>query len=139
MKLLLEREKPSLTCMMGSLFVDGEFECFTLEDVPRPTKIKGETAIPAGTYKVILTMSPRFKKIMPLLLNVPGFDGIRIHTGNTHADTEGCLVVGQEVGPDGESLLRSRAAYQPLFEKMQAATAAGQEIFIEIINSDAPI
>ena len=126
MKLLLEREKPSLTCMMGSLFVDGEFECFSLEDVPRPTKIKGETAIPAGTYKVILTMSPRFKKIMPLLLNVPGFDGIRIHTGNTHADTEGCILVG--CSENGEFLAESRKAYDRLFSKMQNAPFIDIEI-----------
>ena len=139
MKLTLEREASQLTCTPGSLFIDGEFECFTLEDVVREVpgvpvadwKIKGETAIPVGTYAVRLTMSNRFKKVLPLLIDVPGFEGIRIHPGNTDADTEGCILVGQEQGH--ESVLKSRLAMQNLMEKLTAATNRGEAIEIEII------
>lgn len=126
MKLLLERDAPGVTCVMGSLYVDGIFECFTLEDVPREVKIPGETAIPAGTYKVELTMSPRFGKVMPLLLNVPGFEGVRIHTGNTDKDTHGCILVG--CTPNGEFLGDSRKAYDALFSILQTADSIEIEI-----------
>ena len=81
---------------IGKLYIDGHYLCDTLEDTVRPagTKIAGKTAIPAGTYKVKKTMSPRFKKILPEILNVPGFSGVRIHAGSTAADTAGCLLLG---------------------------------------------
>jgi len=97
MKLTLERIYKADTYTIGKLFIDGVLFCDTLEDVVRPTteKVWGKTAIPNGTYKVILNMSNRFKCLMPLLLNVPSFDGIRIHAGNTAEDTHGCLLVGK--------------------------------------------
>ena len=76
---------------MGKMFINGVFFGFTLEDKVRPKKIKGETAIDSGEYEVVLSMSPRFKRIMPEILNVPNFVGVRIHGGNTHKDTEGCI------------------------------------------------
>ena len=85
---------------ISSLTIDGRYLCDVLEDPVRifgprgEGKIKGNTAIPAGIYRVIRTMSPRFKRILPLLLDVPFFDGIRIHPGNTAADTEGCILPG---------------------------------------------
>jgi hypothetical protein len=81
---------------IGKLYIDGHYLCDTLEDTVRPagTKIAGKTAIPAGTYRVKKTMSPRFKKILPEIMNVPGFTGVRIHAGNTAADTDGCLLLG---------------------------------------------
>jgi uncharacterized protein DUF5675 len=85
---------------IGELSVNGAFECFTLEDKVRPVKIKGETAIPAGTYEVAVTFSNKFQKFLPLLMDVPNFDGIRIHTGNTPEDTLGCILVGQGKGAD---------------------------------------
>lgn len=74
---------------IGELLIDGVFECFTLEDKERDVKIKSETAIPKGTYKVIINQSNRFKRLLPLLLNVPNFEGVRIHSGNTNHNTEG--------------------------------------------------
>lgn len=81
---------------IGKLYIDGHYLCDTLEDTVRPAgiKIASKTAIPAGTYKVKKTMSPRFKKVLPEILNVPGFSGVRIHAGNTAADTDGCLLLG---------------------------------------------
>ncbi len=81
---------------IGKLYIDGAYFCDTLEDVVRPAgqKIAGKTAIPSGTYKVKKTMSPRFKSVLPEILNVPGFTGVRIHSGNTADDTAGCLLLG---------------------------------------------
>lgn len=81
---------------IGKLYIDGHYLCDTLEDTVRPagTKIAGKTAIPVGTYRVKKTMSPRFKKILPEIMNVRGFTGVRIHAGNTAADTDGCLLLG---------------------------------------------
>lgn len=79
---------------IGKLYIDDNYFCDTLEDTVRKEKIAGKTAIPAGTYKVKKTMSPRFKKILPEILNVPNFTGVRIHAGNTAKDTEGCLLLG---------------------------------------------
>lgn len=97
MKLKLERIYKAPTYTIGKLYIDGKLFCDTLEDVVRHNglKVYGETAIPAGTYKVILNVSNRFKVLMPLLLNVPNFEGIRIHSGNTDKDTHGCLLVGK--------------------------------------------
>jgi len=99
LKLLLVREIKTAKQTHGRLFkVDEngkrEFLCYTLEDAERPVKIKGETAIPTGTYTVIVTMSPRFKKELPLIMNVPNFSGVRFHGGNTENDSEGCPLLG---------------------------------------------
>ena len=99
LKLLLVREIKTAKQTHGRLFkVDEngkrEFLCYTLEDAERPVKIKGQTAIPTGKYTVIVTMSQRFKKELPLILNVPNFSGVRFHGGNTENDSEGCLLLG---------------------------------------------
>jgi hypothetical protein len=129
MDILLIREPSTAECTLGTLAVDGAFQCFTLEDVVRPVKIKGMTAIPAGDYEVVVTFSERFKRPLPLLLNVPNFDGVRIHPGNTAKDTEGCILVGLKKATD--SVQQSRLAFDPLFAKI--VEAAGREkIFIHI-------
>lgn len=105
-KLLLKRiaRKPGYT--IGKLFVDGVYFCDTLEDTDRldkgmspdeikAKKIPGQTAIPEGTYKVIVNISPKFKRLLPRLINVPGYEGVLIHRGNTAADTAGCILVGE--------------------------------------------
>ncbi len=132
MKLELERVQLDPDVTIGKLSVDGLFECWTLEDVVRPdgVKIYGETAIPAGVYTVDITHSPRFKVQMPLLINVKGFTGVRIHTGNTADDTEGCLIVGMD--RLSKSLGRSRIAYDKLFAKLAAAKARKEPIELTI-------
>lgn len=95
MKLLLKRiaQKPDYT--IGRLYIDGQYFCDTLEDTVREKKIAGKTAIPEGTYEVIVNRSPKFKRDLPRLLNVPNFEGILIHRGNTPNDTSGCILVGE--------------------------------------------
>jgi len=126
MKLTLKRLTRTNLSTIGELYIDGKFECYTLEDVERDIKIKCETAIKKGTYKVILSMSNRFKKVMPLLLNVPEFEGIRIHSGNTNHDTEGCILVGKTRSTD--FIGGSRTAFASLMGKLQK----GKDITIEI-------
>ena len=143
MNLLLERTPSGTTCTIGDLYIDGDWFCFILEDIVREVegqpveswKIKGKTAIPAGTYRVQITYSNRFKRDLPLLVSVPGFEGIRIHPGNTDADTEGCLLPGLALGLGGESIGRSREAFDALFAKLHAAEDAGEEIEITITNA----
>jgi hypothetical protein len=105
--------------VIGEMLIDGIFECFTLEDAERPVKIKGETAIPKGTYRVIINESNRFKRLLPLLIDVPNFEGVRIHSGNSNHDTEGCILVGQTRNKN--YIGQSRKAFDKLFKKMQAA------------------
>ena len=129
MKLLLKRVAFEDTYTIGKLYVDGELFCDTLEDKNRDlnhdgdlsdkgeSKVFGQTCIPFGTYKVIINMSSRFKKEMPLLLNVPGFEGIRIHPGNTDVDTHGCILVGRNT--EKGKITSSAITYASLFEKMR--------------------
>ena len=123
MKLTIERQLFTNHCTIGRLFIDDLSFCDTLEDVVRDKKIKGETAIPYGTYDVVLDYSNRFKKIMPHVLNVPGFEGIRIHTGNTDHDTEGCILVG--VADNNKGVIKggtSRPAYDRLMMLLEHAS-----------------
>lgn len=94
MKITVKRTFKGPEYTIGKLYIDDNYFCDTLEDTVRKVKIAGKTAIPAGSYKVKKTMSPRFKKILPEILNVPNFAGVRIHSGNTAADTDGCLLLG---------------------------------------------
>lgn len=129
MELKVLRNELTARSTIGELHVDGKFECYTLEDAVRPVKIKGVTAIPAGVYEVVVNFSQRFQRPLPLLLGVPNFDGVRIHAGNTDADTEGCLLVGKSKAAD--FIGGSRAAFDALFPKIQHA-AMREKIFIEI-------
>ena len=116
---------------LGHMSIDGVPECFTLEDVIRPSgeKVYGQTAIPAGRYQVIIDWSNRFQKPMPHVLNVPGFEGIRIHCGNTAADTEGCILLGSNA--TRSTITGSKVAFDKFFPKLQAALKAGP-VFITI-------
>ena len=117
MEILLQRRESNSVCTLGDLYCDGVFECYTLEDPPQATKIYGNTRIPAGKYKVTITWSPRFKTMLPLLENVPEFEGIRIHPGNYAKDTECCILPGLEKGPN--CVLKSKDAFRSLFDKIQ--------------------
>jgi hypothetical protein len=119
MKIEIKRLHKTANSTIGELLIDGVWECYTLEDIERDVKIKAETAIAKGTYKVIINQSNRFKRLMPLLLNVPNFEGVRIHAGNTNHDTEGCILVGRTRSKD--FIGQSRKAYDSLFAKMQKA------------------
>lgn len=101
---------------IGELSIDGEFFCYTLEDVEREVKVYGKTAIPKGVFKVILSRSARFKKVLPLLVDVPNFTGVRIHNGNTAEDTEGCILVGLTKQKD--FIGQSNAAMHLLMKKL---------------------
>ena len=90
----LKRTYPKENYTIGELYIEGEYFCDTLEDTVRDEKIAGQTAIPYGKYEIIVNRSPRFKRDLPLLLEVPNFEGIRIHRGNTAKDTSGCILVG---------------------------------------------
>jgi hypothetical protein len=131
MDLQLIRKEFTQRSTIGELSVDGKFECYTLEDMVRPVKIKGMTAIPAGAYEVVVTFSERFQRLLPLLLNVPGFDGVRIHTGNTEHDTEGCILVGKVKKKN--MITYSKAAFNALFSKIHSA-AQREKMFIHIIE-----
>ena len=119
MKIEVKRLYKTENSTIGELTIDGKFECYTLEDKERVVKIKGETAISKGTYKVIINQSNRFKKPLPLLLNVPNFEGVRIHPGNSNHDTEGCILVGRTRSKD--FIGQSRKAFESLFAKMKLA------------------
>lgn len=117
MEIKIKRLHGTENSTIGELFVNGVWECYTLEDKERAVKIKGETAIPKGSYKVTINKSNRFKRDLPLLLNVPNFEGVRIHAGNTNHDTEGCVLVGTTRSKD--FIGQSRKAFDKLFKKMQ--------------------
>lgn len=128
MKLLLRRIAKRDTYTIGRLYIDGKYFCDTLEDTDRnltsemdeeyirEQKVYGKTAIPSGVYQVQITYSPKFKKNMPLVKDVKGFQGIRIHSGNTDKDTEGCILVGKntKVG----MVTDSRKTYNALFSRL---------------------
>lgn len=112
----VRRVKKESDYTIGQLFVNGEYFCDTLEDEIRQVKVMHETAIPVGTYKVTLERSPRFKRILPLLHNVPGFTGILIHSGNTDKHTSGCILVGKSTG---STLINSLATLEKLMSILQ--------------------
>ena len=112
MKIQLNRISEINNSTLGELFINDKFFCYTLEDKIRDVKIQDQTCIPIGTYEVLLTMSARFKTILPILLKVPNFTGIRIHAVNTIEDTRGCILVGSAIQED--KLLHSKVALAKL-------------------------
>ncbi len=125
---------------IGKLYINDTLLCETLEDRCRDSNRDGDlndvgeakvhsfTAIPSGKYKIIINMSNRFKKLMPLLIDVKGFEGIRIHSGNVHKDTEGCIIVGLSRAVD--SISQSKIAFMRLMNELGKYT----EYEIEIID-----
>lgn len=136
MKLTLSREVMTNEYTLGSLFLNGARFGYTcedrdrkLEDVPG-AKIKGQTAIPRGTYQLKATLSARFKKTLPILLNVPGFEGVRIHAGNSASDSEGCPLLGEIRTADG--VRKCADVVSRLTEMLLDAESRGEECWIEI-------
>lgn len=130
MKLKLIRDIQDKDRTLGKLFVNGVRLYYTVEDAVRDEKIYGKTAIPFGVYNVVITMSHRFRKPLPLLENVPGFEGIRIHSGNTELDTDGCIIVGKTRTNSGVG--QSRIAMDFLQMDIERALKAGETVTMEI-------
>ena len=132
--------KPTYT--VGHIYIDGKYVTDSLEPPSRyftsvmnvsaiqRKKFPDGTAIPTGTYRILITKSPRFGKWLPLLLVVPGFSGIRIHAGNSRADTAGCILPGTNCYPG--HVLSSSVALRDIMSRMTAALARDEKISITI-------
>ncbi len=148
MKLKVIRRIYSKKSIIGSLYINDAFFCATLEDVsrdlnrdgdlndPGEKKVHGQTAIPAGNYQLAITFSNRFGKIMPEVIRVPGFLGIRIHSGNTPEHTEGCLLVGTYDPNTPDFIGNSRIIFSKLMSRLSIA-AKFEKITIEYIDLPA--
>jgi hypothetical protein len=144
MNIRITREHFNEVCTIGSLRIDGDdLLLYTLEDTDRKLsstddleaikaiKVYGKTAIPYGTYEVVMTYSNRFKQVMPLLLNVKGFEGIRIHAGNTAENTDGCLLVAYQKDILNNRILQSRGAISELYMLISEAVKR-EKVFVTI-------
>lgn len=142
MLLTVLREPSENGATISEMLLDGAPECFVLEDEVREIpgkpvaewKIPGKTAIPKGKYRVVLTHSNRFKRVLPELLNVPGYSGVRIHAGNSAVDTDGCLLVGQERG--SSTITKSRDALLELMAALQEVMDQGETVWVEIKDKE---
>ena len=146
MKILVDRFKNNGNTTIDRIYIDGNFECFGLEDEPRKKKVRGETRIPAGTYEIKLRKEggfheryskrfPDFHVGMLHVTNVPGFEYILIHIGNTDEDTAGCLLVGEYPG-EGWALINSTKTYENLYRQVAGALLAGEQVFIKYEDND---
>lgn len=145
MQLLLKREALIENVTAGSLYIDGELFCYTLEDpvrelatpegwVWRPIlKVRGQTAIPSGKYAVTNTFSNRFKRRMPLVLSVPDFEGVRLHGGSTVDHTEGCPLMGRARSEDYRTISNSTGLTGELVMLIDAAERHGK-VYLEVRN-----
>lgn len=146
MEILIKRIREGKDSTLGALSVNGMPNQFVLEDKDRgldqsmsldeilQRKVKGRTAIPVGRYKVVVSHSPRFGRMMPILLSVPGYSGIRIHSGNRHDHTDGCLLPGRtyaKVDQDFQ-VFSSRSATENLYDLINSALKQGEEVWITI-------
>lgn len=149
MEFTLQRRPTLHRTTFGTLSVDGQYLSHTLEDVIREVsgqpvavwKVAGETAIPAGRYRLTLETSPRFGPHTLTIHAVPGFSGVRIHAGNDDADTHGCVLVGMRLVPDptgdGGDIYDSRKALAALKHVVSSALTAG-ECWLTILNPEQP-
>lgn len=139
MELTLRREDFTAERTIGRLFVDGVFQCWTLEDTVRTddpstpqdegAKVPGKTAIPAGRYAVTMYRSPKHGLVL-LLHNVPGFSFIEIHAGNAASDTRGCILVGEDRAVD--VVLQSKKALSALLHRIAPALAKREPVWITV-------
>lgn len=123
---------------IGRMYIDGNYECWTLEDISRPVKIKKETCIPAGSYDLTIDYSPKYRRRMPHVLNVPYFEGIRIHSGNHDLHTEGCILLGRTHTRGQDWIGESKLAVEAFFPKLDAALERGEPCRITIHDIPAP-
>lgn len=138
MQIKVIREEFTDASTISSCYVDGVKVCYILEDKVREIpgkavsewKVQGRTAIPRGTYSVVVNASVRFKRDLPLLIDVPGYSGVRIHPGNCADDTEGCLLPGLTKSENFVS--KSRDAFDALFKLISDAYAKGEHIMLSI-------
>lgn len=137
MELKLNRIFLGSSATIGELYIDKKYIADTLEDRVRPEgeKVYGKTAIPEGAYEMVLSYSPRFKKILPEILNVPNFTGIRIHCGNSSADSSGCILVGTWDGEKEDWISDSKIAFNKLMSLLEEATNNKEKITITVNNS----
>lgn len=136
MKLRVERRVKGDAYTIGTLYVNGERFCDTLEDKVRDlagdeAKVPGKTAIPEGRYKVIVNRSPKFGRDLPRLLDVPQFEGVLIHRGNTDKDSSGCILVGENKVKG--KVINSTPYEEKLVALCKAALAEGETIEIEVV------
>ena len=131
MDLKLIRKTFTEESTIGELYINNIFHCFTLEDKVRDIKIQNITAIPYGKYEIIINFSNHFQKQMPLLLNVPNYEGVRIHSGNKSTDTEGCILLGSTKGVN--IIGNSRVQFEKFMVELKKSTK-GEKIFIEIVK-----
>lgn len=135
MKITLRRIAKREEYTIGRLSIDGKYVCDTLEDrvrdLSKEAKIPGRTAIPEGSYNVVVTESSKFKRLLPRLLNVPQFEGILIHSGNTHKDTAGCILVGENTTVGRVS--RSSYWESIVTRRIHEARKRGEAVEIEIL------
>ena len=138
MKLLLQRNMFGSQSTIGILSINDIQECVTLEDVDRQLedypkrKVKNKTAIPRGTYKIVSHFSNHFKRIVPMLVDVPNFTYVYIHWGNDDEDTDGCILVGTKV-ENIDFISQSVLAFNKLFDIINQAWENEEEVTIEII------
>lgn len=131
MKLELKRHTLTEKSTLGVLYLNGAHLCYTLEDVERQgAKVATKTAIPPGSYRVVIDLSARFHRLMPHILDVPGFTGIRIHSGNTAENTDGCILVGTTQSVDFVG--GSRKAFDQLFGILSTAALSADQIELTI-------
>ena len=138
MNLTLLRTKFYEECTHGVLLIDGAHYCDTLEphaiDWEKEKKVVGKTAIPEGTYRIVMGWSSRYRRMMPFLENVPHFSAVEIHVGNTSSDTRGCILVG--VYSRRNFIAHSRDTFEPLRDAIARAYAEHSDIIIEIKSTE---
>ena len=134
MNIVLKRIAKRDTYTIGQLYINGQYWCDTLEDrvrdLSKERKVAGETAIPAGTYDVVVNISPKFKRLLPRLLSVPHFEGVLIHRGNTAADSAGCILVGENKAKG--KVLNSTIWEHRITEYLLDAQNKGEDIKITV-------
>ena len=149
MENIIRRRQTKNDTTFGQWFIDGVFECHTLEDAVREVdgepvhlwKIDGDTAIPSGRYRLSLEFSPRFGADTITVHDVPGFEGVRVHAGNDAGDTEGCPIVGDHINTAARTISGGavRGVLKRLKAKIAAAIAAGEDVWLMVQNSESEI